>query len=73
MLFSTQTDVCGDDLVNRRQKDGNIIEVPVPPVVKSYNAHMGGMDLSDQLCQYYAIAHQAKSWWRYLMWFCINV
>ncbi|KAL1277287.1 hypothetical protein QQF64_023960 [Cirrhinus molitorella] len=32
---------------------------PCPPLVTAFNQHMGGIDLSDQLLQYYTTQHKA--------------
>ena len=52
---STQSNPVVDNTVNRKQRDGTIIQVPTVPVVKSYNKSMGGVDLRDQMRGYYAI------------------
>ena len=59
--------------MNRRQRDGSIIQVPSVPVVKSYNNNMGGMDLSDQLRGYYMTGRMSKKWWRCLLWFLVDI
>ena len=33
----------------------------------------GGGDLHDQMHGYYAIGNKSRKWWRYLLWFCVNV
>lgn len=51
-FLSSQSNPVGTDTVRRKQRDGTFIEVQSTPCVKSYNANMGGVDLSDQLCGY---------------------
>lgn len=72
-FISTQSNPTGNDTVNRKQRDGTIIEVPSVPVVKSYNNSMGGVDFHDQLRGYYAIGTKSRKWWRYLFWFCVDL
>lgn len=72
-FISTQSNPVGDDTVNRKQRDGTIIQVPTVPVVKAYNKSMGGVDLHDQMRGYYAIGTKSRKWWRYLFWFCLDV
>lgn len=35
------------------QKDNQFIDVPCPPVVRNYNQCMGGVDVFNQLMEYY--------------------
>ena len=72
-FLSTQSNPIGNETVNRKQRDGTIIQVPSVPVVKSYNASMGGVDLHDQLRGYYSLGKKSKKWWRYLFWFVMDL
>ena len=44
-----------------------------PYVNIDYNNNMGGVDLSDQHRAYYPIGRAGKKWWRYILWFLINL
>ena len=44
-----------------------------PGVVMDFNKNMGGVDLNDQLCTYYKAGRPSHKWWRYIMWFLVNV
>ena len=59
--------------MNRKQRDGTIIQVPSVPAAISYNKNMGGVDLNDQRRNYYAVGRKSRKWWRYLLWFLVDV
>lgn len=44
------------------KKDKQFVEVERPEVVKLYNKGMGGVDLLDQMIQYYRIFIKSKKW-----------
>lgn len=71
-FLSTESNPVGDETVNRRQRDGTIVQVPTVPSAISYNKNMGGVDLSDQKRNYYAVGRKTRKWWRYLLWFFID-
>jgi hypothetical protein len=72
-FLSTQCNVRGQETVKRKQKDGTFIDVPTLPVVTLYNKYMGGVDRSDQMRQYYQTSRRANKWWRYLLWFGVDI
>ena len=75
-VLSTYHEATGTDQAKRRKKiDGKYQEmlVDIPPAIKSYNQSMGGVDLSDQLLQYYAVLRKANKWWKALFFHFIDV
>lgn len=75
-VLSTFHEATGTDQAKRRKKiDGKYQEmlVDIPPAIKSYNQSMGGVDLSDQLLQYYAVLRKANKWWKTLFFHFIDV
>jgi len=58
---------------NDEQKNLHMKEVDIPAPTSIYNKHMGGVDLSDQMRSYYPSGRPGKKWWRYLLWFLLDV
>ena len=56
----------GTSTVDRKKKDGTVVQINSPPCVHDYNANMGAVDKSDQLQQSYAIDRKSRRWWRRL-------
>ena len=52
-------------IVNRRKRDGAIVTVPAPKIVKTYTERMGGVDRADQNKARYAISASVitRKWW----------
>lgn len=67
----------GGQTVRRRVKsrDGTFstIEVPSPLPVIAYNKHMGGVDRSDQLIQYYSAHRRVSRPYRTLFLHCFDI
>ena len=49
------------------------ISVPIPDAIYDYNKHMGGVDLSDQLLQYFQMRRQTHKYWKTLFYHCIDI
>jgi hypothetical protein len=59
--------------IQRRSKDPSKREVQMPAVIHQYNTYMSGVDLADQLRQYYSAGRQSKKYWKYIFWFLMDV
>ena len=59
--------------VKRRQKGGNCITVTCPVAIAAYNRHMGGVDIGDQLCGYYAYKIKNRQFYKYIYNFLLGV
>lgn len=58
--------------VTRRAKGGNV-QVQIPTAVLDYNQFMNGVDLADQHRSYYEVGRTGKKWWRYGVWFLVQI
>ena len=68
-VISTNCSPLAVDLVVNRQNQ----QVSKPAVIDLYNKNMGGVDLADQIRQYYSVGRSSYKWYRYLFWFLIDV
>ena len=73
LLLSTNSDPTIMDIVQRKKKNGDVVNVVCPIALKNYTAHMNGVDRADQLRSSYSISKKALRWWKYLFWFMIDV
>ena len=58
--------------VSRRTKNGPV-NVDIPQAIHDYNSGMFGVDLSDQYRSYYSVGRSGNKWWRYIMWYLVQV
>ena len=69
--------ICKDermDVVSHRLPDGSCIDVACPLAVKLYNQNMGGVDLADQMREYYACTCRSRTrWYMRLFWFFLDL
>ncbi|KAJ8895226.1 hypothetical protein PR048_000551 [Dryococelus australis] len=52
--------------VGRQNKDGSLMQIPCPQIVKDYNANSGHVDKADMLKSLYEIDRKAKKWWLHI-------
>ncbi|XP_039613914.1 piggyBac transposable element-derived protein 4-like [Polypterus senegalus] len=56
-----------------KQRDGKVCRVPRPLPLLLYQENMCGVDLCNQLRECYPIGQPCKKWWRYFLWFYLNI
>lgn len=52
--------------VQRKKKDGSSVTYPCPAAMASYNCHMGGVDVGDQLRGYYCTTLKSRKFYKYI-------
>lgn len=58
------------DVKRWSKKDNQFIDVPCPPVVVNYNKCMGGVDVFNQLMEYYRTFFKTRKWtWKVILHF----
>lgn len=62
----------GTSTVQRKNRDGTVVQINSPPCVQDYNVNMGAVDKSDQLRQSYAIDRKSRKWWRRIFHFGLD-
>ena len=58
--------------VNRKDKQGNVSQVPCPSVLKEYNSFMNSVDKFDQYKSVYEINRKSKKWWHRVFFYFID-
>lgn len=56
-----------------RQVEADTLVVPQPEAIHRYNQHMNGVDVHDQLRKKYAASRPSKKYWKYILWFVVDV
>ena len=59
--------------VKSKQGVWSSLSYPCPSPVAEYNRFMGGVDLSDQLIQYYTVQHKTLKWYRKLLYHFLDI
>ena len=68
---NVQPDAVGT--IKRTMKDGTKGEFRCPQAVISYSENMAGVDMNDQLRQYYSIRMKSRKYYKYIFWFLLEV
>ncbi|PSN33834.1 hypothetical protein C0J52_28021 [Blattella germanica] len=71
-LMSTVHDPFDVMTVTRMEKDGSIVNVPCPKVLKDYNDNMNFVDNFDRLKSDYEIDRKRKKWWHRLFFHFVD-
>ncbi|XP_061186750.1 piggyBac transposable element-derived protein 4-like [Saccostrea echinata] len=58
---------------SRRLKDGSTVVIRRPESIANYQNYFRGVDIFDQLRSNYSIGRQSRKWWKYLLYFLINL
>ncbi|XP_028254268.1 piggyBac transposable element-derived protein 4-like [Parambassis ranga] len=76
-ICSTVHPAVSGEVIKRRVKDKDgcwaVKNIPCPTPVIAYNKHMGGVDRSDQLIQYYSTHRRTARWYRTLFLHLVDI
>ena len=77
VVLSTKHPGYSESTVKRSGKDSSghheKRDIPIPSPIYYYNQHMGGVDRSDQLIQYYNVLRQTRKYWKTLFFHFIDI
>jgi len=73
VVISTNSDPTQPTTVQQKARDGTSSSIRCPASISSYNKFMGGVDLNDQLQQYYSIRMKGRKYCKYIWWFLVDV
>ena len=59
--------------VQRRQRNGEKLDVPCPTAIADYNKNMGGVDKADMLRALYAVNRKSVKWWHRIYWCLLDI
>uniref|UniRef100_A0A1A8CZE0 PiggyBac transposable element derived 4 n=1 Tax=Nothobranchius kadleci TaxID=1051664 RepID=A0A1A8CZE0_NOTKA len=68
-----QYDTNGEGESDSLDSSGLSFGVPRPLPLLLYQENMRGVDLCDQLRECYQVGRPCKKWWRYFLWFYVNL
>ena len=72
-VVATNSDPTKQETVLRKNKDGTSRVVSCPEATQLCNMFMGGVDLSDQLRGYYHLRLKSRKFYKYIVWFLIDL
>ncbi len=49
------------------------VNIPCPPCVQPYNAHMGGVDFLDHMVKFYNCGRRSKKWYRRVLFHLVEL
>ena len=74
LALSTNCDGKIQKQIDRRNpKSKEKIKINCPLPIINYTENMGGVDLSDQKRAYYGVGRTTRKWWKYILYFVIDV
>ncbi|CAG07888.1 unnamed protein product [Tetraodon nigroviridis] len=68
-----QREAHGEEESDSLESSGAAYGVPRPLPLLLYQENMRGVDLCDQLRECYQVGRPCKKWWRYFLWFYVNL
>ena len=73
IVISSNTNATDKTTVTRKQHDGSTIQIDCPQAICNYNKFMGGVDLNDQIRNYYTYHIKSRKSYRYIFFFLFHL
>jgi len=77
LLLSTNSEPRTEGAVTKKKKKtakgSEEIAFACPQAVINYTKHVGGVDVSDQKREYCGVGQSSKKWWKFILYFVLNV
>lgn len=73
LVINNNTQPTDKTQVNRKKRDGSTISIDCPLAVKLYNKDMGGVDLNDQMRNYYKFHLKSRKFYKYIFFFLFQL
>jgi hypothetical protein len=73
LVISSNTTPTDKITVSRKKNDGSTILINCPKAIQNYNKNMGGVDLNDQLRNYYTFHLKSRKSYKYIFFFLFQL
>lgn len=73
VVVSSNAQSTSTTTVQRKQRDGSSNQVSCPNAISMYNKYMGGVDMNDQLRNYYNYSFKSRKYYKYIFVFLFHL
>jgi hypothetical protein len=73
LVVSSNTNPTDKLTITRKKNNGSTIQIDCPRAINNYNKYMGGVDLNDQLRNYYTFHLKSRKSYKYIFFFLFQL